>query len=391
MCDTLFIPADARPSGSCYFAKNSDRNPDEPQVMMISGTGKHSCLLSRPVWMHGAEMGVNARGVVIGNEAVFAKKKADPHGVLGMDTLRSALEQADTARQAMEIIATSVENGTQGGNGAFKGTLVYDNSYLVADFDGAWIIETAGHRWAAKQLWGPGAISNTYSLTDEFERADSATLSEKGPGYSWKKRVESRLYRLITRGDTRRASSLQNAAGMVDGVANVFSAMRSHGPYNLGRPNLKNMTSVCMHEGGIVNNSTTASMVVDLRPKTHSAVIWFTAGPAPCLSLYRPALLEHGVFKILWTDYDYGESSQVSADYWKSRRTATASLQRRAFRDPSFAGRRDAAQSALVDLIAHRCNADGDGSLRTEVNRIIEEFERQCDSDAGTRPMSARS
>ena len=74
-----------------------------------------------------------------------------------------------------------METHAQGGNGAYKGRLFYDNSYLVADFTDAWIIETAGHRWAARRLTAPAAISNSYSLVDDFERSDAVTASEKSP------------------------------------------------------------------------------------------------------------------------------------------------------------------------------------------------------------------
>jgi hypothetical protein len=51
-----------------------------------------ACILSKPNWMWGAEMGANSRGVCIGNEAVW-DRLSDPAEdllprLLGMDLLR---------------------------------------------------------------------------------------------------------------------------------------------------------------------------------------------------------------------------------------------------------------------------------------------------------------
>ena len=82
-----------------------------------------------------------------------------------MDILRRALEEAATAEAAVDFIAHFVETRAQGGNGAYKGKLFYDNSYMVVDFTDAWIIETAGHRWAGPstdRAWGNLQLLLTY-------------------------------------------------------------------------------------------------------------------------------------------------------------------------------------------------------------------------------------
>ena len=363
MCDTLFVPAERPASGPAFFAKNSDRHPDEPQVMTLASGPRWQSLLSRPVWMRGAEMGINARGVVIGNEAVFPRKKPARDGTLGMDILREALEVSATAAEAVTFIGQFTEERTQGGNGAYKGKLFYDNSYLVADFSEAWILETAGHRWAARRLREPASISNCYTIAGDFDRADPVTAAEKKPGYSFRGQVESRLYRFITQGDFRRSCSLSAATQAPTTQEKAMAALRTHGP------RVRGARSVCMHGGLLVSSVTTASMVVELQPTSRRAIVWFTASPMPCVSLFRPALLENGSFCPLWEDYDYAEGSPRAEGYWKERRSATRELERTSRGAPAVAERRDQAQGELISLASGRPDAGA-------VGRIVKEYER---------------
>ncbi len=105
MCDTLVLHDSA--GKPLIFGKNSDRDPEEPQALVhipsrepgtaliregieFSDKG-YAMLLSKPSWMSGGEMGINSKGLAIGNEAVFSRFKPDENGVLGMDILRAAL------------------------------------------------------------------------------------------------------------------------------------------------------------------------------------------------------------------------------------------------------------------------------------------------------------
>jgi hypothetical protein len=221
MCDTLYAGPAASGGGRAWFAKNSDRNPAEPQaicivprrppapVMQVSGRRftwpdrAHSFVLSRPTWMEGGEMGVNEKGVAIGNEAVFSRFKAKKKGVLGMDILRAALAHADFAADARDFICAFVEKEDQGGNGAYKGSLVYSNSFMVADTEGAYVVETAGRRWSWKATPSIATISNAYSIGADYEGLDEATRAEKIG--SWREHVQDPFYLLFTKGDARRA------------------------------------------------------------------------------------------------------------------------------------------------------------------------------------------
>jgi len=81
--------------GLAYFAKNSDRSPNEPLLTLRVPAANHKpdtmlqctyiaipqvkhtreIIICKPSWMWGAEMGVNDARVAIGNEAVFTKAR----------------------------------------------------------------------------------------------------------------------------------------------------------------------------------------------------------------------------------------------------------------------------------------------------------------------------
>ncbi len=125
MCDRIAVVGEGR----VLFAKNSDRDANEAQFLEwhpardhpFGGSVKctwieipqvkrtHAILISRPVWMWGAEMGANEHGVIIGNEAVLTKKRVAKTGLTGMDLVRLALERADSASRGVEVIVDLIQ------------------------------------------------------------------------------------------------------------------------------------------------------------------------------------------------------------------------------------------------------------------------------------------
>lgn len=295
MCDTLVSITDDGP----LFAKNSDRDPNEAQVLEVVPAADHpagavvaatwmeipqvghthAVLLSRPWWMWGAEMGANEHGVVIGNEAVFTRSRVDREGLLGMDLLRLALERATTAEDAVGVIVDLLERHGQGGSSSrdhpgFR----YHNSYIVADARGATVLETAGRSWAIERVVGRGrSISNGLTIA-AFAKAHLDPV---------RTRVAAAAAR---RGRT------ETAACAASGVGDLFAALRDHGPTGLPRWSKVNgaLAAPCAHAGGMVTSTqTTASWVSDLRSGAAGPQHWATATAAPCTSIFKPADLAH--------------------------------------------------------------------------------------------------
>jgi secernin len=188
MCDTFVALPDATVNGDIIFGKNSDRPQGEIQDVVVIPAQKYApneqvkctyitieqvketfvVILSQPRWIWGAEMGANECGVVIGNEAVWTVEPYKSNGLLGMDLLRLALERGETALSALNVITALLEQYGQGGNCAEQFSMNYHNSFILADKNEAWVLETAGSYWIAERVQqGTRSISNNLSIRNK--------------------------------------------------------------------------------------------------------------------------------------------------------------------------------------------------------------------------------
>lgn len=279
--------------GRVLFAKNSDRDPNEAQLLdwqprrSYPPASRVRCtwieidqvpetqavLLSRPFWMWGAEMGANEHGLVIGNEAVFTDQPYAKVGLTGMDLLRLALERATNSQEAVAVITELLERHGQGGGcGHEDRDATYHNSFLIADAHSASVLETAGALWQVEHVeQGARSISNGLTIPGF---ADHAT------------RVKTHF----SASATRRSITEQGAACATT-VADLMAVLRSHGAGGKA-PHYTLLTggmgAPCMHAGGMAAASqSTASWVAELLPDGDHRH-WVTATAAPCTGLFKP-------------------------------------------------------------------------------------------------------
>jgi dipeptidase len=319
MCDT-FVHIPAAKNKSIIFGKNSDREPNEAQhivhypstirtnklikttfIEIKHPTETYEVILSKPYQMFGAEMGCNEFGVCIGNEAVFTKMPFDKKniGLTGMDLLRLSLEISKTANEVLHHIIYYLEKYGQDACGGYTDkNFYYHNSFIIADKQEAYVLETAGKHWIYEKVQAYRAISNGLSIEEKYdgiskhaiEFARNKNWIKKQESFNFKKAYSQWLMPKLAACEYRRNNSEQQGKNYTDfSIENAFQVLRSHGEHQVPfLPNKSNTKSICMHANGLFTpHQTTGSMVVELR-KEKPATVWLTGTAAPCISFFKP-------------------------------------------------------------------------------------------------------
>lgn len=327
MCDTMVALPPATASGAVLFAKNSDRERNEAQFLEHRPAARHgpgstvrcsymeipqtaetqAVLLSRPFWCWGAEIGANAAGVVIGNEAVYGRGHPPGRGpaLIGMDLVRLALERAATAEAAVEVIIGLLERHGQGGDCGHLNEHFYDNSFLVADRNGAFVLETVGKLWAAERVARTRAISNALSIgRGAIWRASPALIADakaRGLATGAADLDFGTSYfdpeRDIASQGRARCTRATELLARKDGAltrADMMAILRDHGAAAEGDPHWHPARAtgrtICMHAAGHDRRGqSTASLVAELHADGR-VLHWVTGTSAPCLSVFKPVL-----------------------------------------------------------------------------------------------------
>ena len=389
MCDTLIATKLATTNNIAIFGKNSDRPPNEGQSMVYfpattNTAGNqlkctyieipqiektHAVFLSKPFWMWGAEMGVNEHGLVIGNEAIYSKIAASKEpALLGMDLLRLGLERAITPREAVQVITELLEQFGQGGNSASHGEVMYyHNSFLIANADDAWVLETVDKQWAARQVKDVYTISNCLTITTQYDLASENLIdlaikkgvSKSKTQFEFSKDYSDFIYTNFAQGRTRRATTLNTLDSQKGniGIETMMSTLRHHN-HNDFNPS-KNITeiNVCAHAsfGPIRSTQSTASMVTYL--DKNNPIIFATGTSAPCTSIFKPFWMDCA------SSLDLGPVPTSQADssslYWTHEKLHRATLLNYPERIKTYASDRDALEKKFIEgaLKLHNASA----------------------------------
>lgn len=343
MCDTMVALGNSTKDGSVIFAKNSDRQPNEPHIMVRIPRKKHSpgeklkctyieidqaeetfeVFLLMPSWIWGCEMGCNEFGLNIGNEAVFTKEKCGKDSLIGMDMIRIALERCRTSDEALDMMINLLGRYGQGGNCGYKKRFTYHNSFLIADSKSAWVLETAGEYWAAEKVKDIRSISNCISIENKFDKCHPDLIKhavEKGwckgeKDFNFAGCYSDPLVTKLSGARSRQSMSmeiLEREKGSIT-MNTMKSILRSHEENVEGKQFTRHsLKGVCMHGGFIYGDHTTGSYAASIRDGLCTYMV--TGASTPCIAVFKPLWLIGG------EPLTFNEDEKNQAvEYWRKR------------------------------------------------------------------------
>lgn len=345
MCDTMVALGNATKDGSVIFAKNSDRDPNEPLLTIRipagekSGSGKvkctymeveqakytHEVLLLKPSWMWGAEMGINEYGLSIGNEAVFTREKYGKDALIGMDMLRIALERCKNAEEALEMIIWLLQKYGQGGNCGYKKKFTYHNSFLIADGNNCFVLETSGKYWIYDRVRDIYCISNRLTIGKTYEKCHPELIDnalkrgfmKKGEDFDFARHYQDPLITRLS-GSFHRLSACRDTLSSKKGAIDeetMKQVLRSHDKSLDKNPfSTHSLKSVCAHGGFLFGDHTTGSFISSVGKEGIGCLL--TGASTPCLSIFKP-------FSFVESEnLTFGEEDANGAlAYWLKRET----------------------------------------------------------------------
>ncbi|MFW9928503.1 MAG: C69 family dipeptidase [Candidatus Thorarchaeota archaeon] len=346
MCDTVVAIGQETKDGSVLFGKNSNRDPNECQNVIHIPRKKHDLkvddkikvtyieipqveetfevILSVPFWIWGAEMGANEFGVVIGNESIWTKAPEENQSLLGMDLLRLGLERGRSALDAMNIITTLLEEFGQGGEAGYTRSLKCHNSFIIADSNEAWVLETADKFWIAEKVTGIRTISNCLTIGNKYDKihqdlikyAIENKLCKNEDKFDFAKNFsKNTITSWGAKGDARRACTLRklskNSGELT--IKDIFDTLRTHDADENNEkhfsPNKGSMKNPCLHASSFITPHQSIASMASQNSKNNS-IHWFTGTSSPCTSLFKPFVTGSS------TDYFQGGKYYQDESLW---------------------------------------------------------------------------
>ncbi len=310
MCDSIVALANVTQNGKVIFGKSADCEVNEANAIVRICGKKHvkgeavrlthlvipqaeetyEVFLTKAFWTYGAEIGVNEFGLAMGEEAVYTTEmNEEQDGVIGPDLVRLGLERAKNCQEAIQVMTELLEKYGQGGSAELKGNSHFDSSFLMADTHEAYILETAGRKWAIRKVEDFDSISNLLTISNNYTRC---SLTQKTGELNWAEQFALPEYP-PNLGSVERQSityqTLKQHRGEIT-VKTFFEMMRHHGE-GYHPANAEAHRNICVHAGPQENRWWQADGVMVTEVDQHGVLVWVTGTSGTCVSIFKPVFL----------------------------------------------------------------------------------------------------
>lgn len=310
MCDTFVALSSSTRDKNVLFAKSADCEVNEanaivriPRKKHVKGESvrvthlvipqaeeTHEIFLTKAFWTYGCEIGINEYGLAMGEEAVFTTEMTEEKdGLIGPDLMRLGLERARNCQEAIEIMTALLEKYGQGGSAELKGNSHFDSSFLMSDTSEAYIMETAGRKWAVRKIEDLDSISNLLGISTNW----TTCSMHSGTGKTdWAKTFA--LPEIPpTLGSPDRQSitydKLKESAGQIT-ASTMFKIIRHHNDgYHPATADAHR--NICIHAGPQENRWWQADGVMVTDVGEHGVMIWVTGTSGNCVSIFKPIFM----------------------------------------------------------------------------------------------------
>ncbi len=307
-CTTVLAAGNSTRDGSIILAKNRDLSEYElqwlyrtPRQSYPPGTMVKLQYIEIPqanttwAWVGsksytkkwGVGMGINEWGVsVADNDAPTREPLEGERGLHDNDICRLILERSMTAREGMLVAGGLIEEYGHSSIGQI---------YWVADQTECWIVECAGHHWAAVRVVDGVAVrANQFQITTEWD-AGSEDLVEYAVQRGWCKSTEDfNFAECYSPNDYPYRSSqtrLERGYELIEGKIgdltreDLMSVLSDHyeqtAMYSTAHDNQRYRT--------ICSRRTVSAMVAHLKPEqpAEMQVMWYCMS-SPCIGVFMP-------------------------------------------------------------------------------------------------------
>jgi secernin len=333
MCDTFVALPSVTREQSVLFAKSADCEVNEANAIVRIPGRKHlngeavrvthlvipqaeetyEVFLTKAFWTYGCEIGINEFGLAMGEEAVFTTEMTEEKdGLIGPDLMRIGLERGRNCQEAIEIMTGLLEQYGQGGSAELKGNSHFDSSFLMSDTSEAYILETAGRKWAVKKVEQFDSISNMLGISTNWTSCSVEAAPDKT---HW-----AHAFALpevpATLGSPDRQcvtyDMLKENAGQIT-AATMFNIMRHHNDgYHPATADAHR--NICIHAGPQENRWWQADGVMVTDVDEHGILIWVTGTSGNCVSIFKPVFMGLDLPDIGPTPQEYFDPRSL---WWK--------------------------------------------------------------------------